>query len=107
MNSLPRNELRSRTTGAANMLPVLSATMPGYDDTIITAIRNMQERSLGREEAYAVMVRVLSGSATDAQIAALLIALQNKGETVEEIVGFAEAVRQAATPILSGDGTLV
>lgn len=109
MNSLPRNELRTGIPGDANMLRVRSATMPGHDDTIITAIRNiaMQERSLAREEAYAVMARLLSGSATDAQIAALLTALQNKGETVEEIVGFAEAVRHAATPILSGDGTLV
>ena len=36
------------------------------------------------------MSEVLSGSCTDAQIAALLVALHMKGETVEEIVGFAE-----------------
>jgi anthranilate phosphoribosyltransferase len=108
MNSAPRSELRTGIPGDASMLRTLSAMMPGHDDTIINAIRNiaMRERSLTREEAYAVMARLLSGNATDAQIAALLIALQNKGETVEEIVGFAEAVRQAATPILGGDGTL-
>ena len=32
-----------------------------------------------------------------AQIAALLVSLHMKGETVEEIVGFAEAIRAAAT----------
>ena len=55
--------------------------------------------SLNREEACAVMVEVLAGKCTDAQIAALLIALRMKGETVEEIVGFAEAIRAAAAPL--------
>jgi len=46
-----------------------------------------------------VMCQVLTGKCTDAQIAALLVALHMKGETVEEIVGFAEAIRAAATPL--------
>src|SRR5215831_13445084 len=58
-----------------------------------------QSQSLSREEARAVMADVLSGKCTDAQIAALLIALRMKGETVEEIVGFAEAIRAAAAPL--------
>jgi len=53
-------------------------------------------QSLSREEARAVMSQVLAGKCTDAQIAALLVALHMKGETVEEIVGFAEAIRAAA-----------
>ncbi len=56
-------------------------------------------RSLEREEARAVMTEILAGNATDAQIAALLVGLHMKGETVEEIVGFAEAIRDAATPL--------
>jgi len=56
-------------------------------------------QSLSREEAHAVMTEVLSGQCSDAQIAALLVALHMKGETVEEIVGFAEAMRAAATPL--------
>jgi len=56
--------------------------------------------SLSRGEARAVMGEVLSGKCTDSQIAALLVGLHMKGETVEEIVGFAEAIRAAATPIL-------
>lgn len=52
--------------------------------------------SLSREEAREVMGELLTGKATDAQIAALLVALHMKGETVEEIVGFAEAIRAAA-----------
>jgi anthranilate phosphoribosyltransferase len=55
--------------------------------------------SLSRSEARDVMAQVLTGQCTDAQIAALLIALLMKGETVEEIVGFAEAIRAAAAPL--------
>jgi anthranilate phosphoribosyltransferase len=58
-----------------------------------------QSQSLSREEARAVMSDVLAGKCTDAQIAAMLIALRMKGETVEEIVGFAEAIRSAAAPL--------
>ena len=64
-------------------------------------------QSLSREEAHAVMTEVLTGQCTDAQIAAFLVALHMKGETVEEIVGFAEAIRAAATPLaLHGNSVL-
>src|ERR1700726_3256897 len=55
--------------------------------------------SLPRAEACSVMAEVLAGKCSDAQIAAVLIALRMKGETVEEIVGFAEAIRAAAAPL--------
>jgi anthranilate phosphoribosyltransferase len=55
--------------------------------------------SLSRAEARSVMGEVLAGKCTDAQISALLVGLHMKGETVEEIVGFAEAIRAAATPV--------
>jgi anthranilate phosphoribosyltransferase len=61
-------------------------------------IANHRE-SLSREDARLVMTQVLAGRCTDAQIAALLVALHMKGETVEEIVGFAEAIRAAAVPL--------
>jgi anthranilate phosphoribosyltransferase len=56
-------------------------------------------QSLSREEARGVMAEILAGKCTDAQIAALLVALHMKGETVEEIVGFAEAIRAASAPL--------
>jgi anthranilate phosphoribosyltransferase len=56
-------------------------------------------QSLSRDEARTVMSEVLTGQCTDAQIAALLVALHMKGETVEEIVGFAEAIRAAAASL--------
>jgi len=61
-------------------------------------IANHRE-SLSREEARSVMAEILAGRCTDSQIAAFLVALHMKGETVEEIVGFAEAIRAAATPL--------
>lgn len=45
------------------------------------------------------MSQVLEGRATESQIGAFLVALHMKGETVEEIVGFAQAIRAAATPL--------
>src|SRR5436190_22725619 len=67
-------------------------------------------QALSREEAREVMAEILSGQTTDAQIAALLVAMHMKGETVEEIVGFAEAIRAAAAPLnraeLNGDSAL-
>jgi len=59
----------------------------------------VHRQSLSRDEARDVMSEVLAGKCTDAQIAALLVALHMKGETVEEIVGFAEAIRAAAAPL--------
>lgn len=56
-------------------------------------------QSLSREEAREVMSELLAGKCSDAQTAALLVALHMKGETVEEIVGFAEAIRGAAVPL--------
>ena len=63
--------------------------------------------SLTRDEARNVMDEVLRGEATDAQIGALLVALHMKGETVEEIVGFAQAIRAVATPLRGEDGDTV
>jgi anthranilate phosphoribosyltransferase len=68
---------------------------------ILEAIHRIthQGESMARAEAREVMTEVLAGNCTDAQIAALLVALRMKGESVEEIVGFAEAIRAAATPL--------
>jgi anthranilate phosphoribosyltransferase len=68
---------------------------------ILDAIHRLADRgeSLARAGAREVMADVLAGKCTDAQIAALLVALRIKGETVEEIVGFAEAIRAAAAPL--------
>ena len=58
---------------------------------------------LSRTEAESAMEEILSGVAEEEWIVALLAALRAKGETVEELVGFAHAMRNHATPIFSDD----
>jgi anthranilate phosphoribosyltransferase len=48
---------------------------------------------LNREEAREVMSVIMEGAATPAQIGSLVTALRMKGETVDEITGFAETMR--------------
>ncbi|MGH9804021.1 MAG: hypothetical protein ACRD4D_02525, partial [Candidatus Acidiferrales bacterium] len=57
--------------------------------------------TLHHEQAYSVMECILRGEATDAQIAALLTALHMRGESVDELVGFARAMRDHARPIFA------
>jgi anthranilate phosphoribosyltransferase len=62
---------------------------------IADAVRALVERrDLSRIEAAGAMDAIMSGAATNAQIAAFLIALRMKGETVEELIGFAQVMRQ-------------
>jgi anthranilate phosphoribosyltransferase len=56
-------------------------------------------RTLARAEARETMRSVMAGEATAAQLGALLATLHLRGETVDEIVGFAEAMREAAVPV--------
>lgn len=54
---------------------------------------------LQEEEAEAVMQQIMSGSATEAQIGAYLMALRMKGETTEEITGSARAMRNNSSKV--------
>jgi anthranilate phosphoribosyltransferase len=67
---------------------------------ITEAVRALVDRrDLSRIEAAAAMEAIMSGAATNAQIAAFLTALRMKGETVEELIGFAQVMRQKAVRI--------
>jgi anthranilate phosphoribosyltransferase len=57
------------------------------------------QRSLTRAEARAALRQILTGEATDAEIAALLTGLASRGETVDELTGFAETMRELAIPV--------
>lgn len=63
--------------------------------------RLMRAENLSRQEARALLEALLNGDATDAQIAAALIALKLKGETVEELAGLADVMRARAVGIRS------
>jgi anthranilate phosphoribosyltransferase len=56
---------------------------------------------LSRQEAEAAMEEILSGRTGEEAIIRLLSALRTKGETIEELVGFARAMRHHATAIFS------
>ena len=67
---------------------------------ITEAVRTLVERrDLTRLEAAAAMEAIMSGAATNAQIAAFLTALRMKGEVVEELIGFAQVMREKVTRI--------
>ncbi|MCL5742995.1 MAG: anthranilate phosphoribosyltransferase [Acidobacteria bacterium] len=55
--------------------------------------------SPSNSEALEAMQVILSGDASPAEIAGFLVALRMKGETVEELVGFARAMRRMAEPV--------
>ena len=60
-------------------------------------------QNLTREEAAAAMNEIMSGECTDAQIGAFIVALRMKGETVEEIAGCAQVMREKATKVDAGE----
>ena len=56
-------------------------------------------RSLTEEEAESAMRALLAGESTPVLTAAFLTALRMKGETVDELTGFARAMREPPTPL--------
>ncbi|HWO18026.1 MAG TPA: anthranilate phosphoribosyltransferase [Kofleriaceae bacterium] len=67
---------------------------------IVQAINQaLAQRDLSRAEMAEVIGHIMDGGATPAQIGGLLIALRAKGESVDEIVGAASAMRARATPL--------
>src|SRR5437660_8360071 len=63
--------------------------------------RLMRGENLARSEAANFLNELLSPPATDAQVAAALALLAAKGETIEELAGMAEAMRNRAIPVRS------
>ena len=56
-------------------------------------------RDIGPGEARAALGSILAGEATDAQVAAFIVALRLKGPAVGELLGLVGAMRDAATPL--------
>ncbi|MGV9173589.1 MAG: anthranilate phosphoribosyltransferase [Promethearchaeia archaeon] len=67
---------------------------------VTSAIKQiMNKKHLKREEAAQIMEEIMSGKVTNAQLGAFLTALSIKGETIEEVTGFAESMRMFAKQI--------
>ncbi|MCX5740904.1 MAG: anthranilate phosphoribosyltransferase, partial [Proteobacteria bacterium] len=70
------------------------------EPAIVRAIgRAIDKQALARDEMAEVVGFIMDGHATPAQIGGLLVALRSKGETVDELVGAATAMRARALPL--------
>ena len=85
-----------------NLIPGVSVELPPIvEDRPKTELKKYIAKvadgcDLTLEEAQDAMDIIMSGSATNAQIAGLLVALRMKGETIDEITGFAKGMRNKA-----------
>jgi anthranilate phosphoribosyltransferase len=70
-------------------------------------VRLLDGHDLDREQARAVMDEIMAGEATQAQIGGFLVALRMKGETPDEIAGFAEAIRARGVSVAPKRADLV
>jgi anthranilate phosphoribosyltransferase len=64
-----------------------------------TIERLISKKDLSRSEAHGLMHSIMRGELENCQIAAVLTALRMKGETVDEIAGFATAMRENALAV--------
>src|SRR5436305_13848341 len=71
----------------------------GVDELLDAIAKLVRCESLTEAEAGAAFETIMRGDATPIQIAGFLVALRMKGETVEEITGFARTARPLSTPI--------
>jgi len=70
------------------------------NDNWTTLLSDLLEgRSLAVAEASRAMTGIMNGDVSDARLAAFLVALSAKGESVDEVVGFRDAILSAALPI--------
>lgn len=66
----------------------------------------VEGRSLSMDDARLAMGAVMDGEATPSQLAALLMGLRMRGETVEELAGFASAMRERVVRVDAPEGTI-
>ena len=76
-------------------------------DAVRAALASIVEGgTLTLDEARLAMGAVMDGEATPAQLAALLMGLRMRGETVDELAGFASAMRERVVHVEAPDGTI-
>ncbi len=115
------NFLRQAGEGEAGLLDAATGTFatsgladPGHrhggagmSDTVRAALSTVVDGgTLSLDEARGAMGAVMDGEATPAQLAALLVALRMRGETVDELAGFAAAMRDRVLRVEAPDGAI-
>ncbi len=82
--------------------------MSAKDSQVFQSLRAVTNgATLTAEQAENTLGEIMQGEASSLQIAALLGALRMRGETTDEIIGFARAMRQRAIPVTSQHALLV
>ena len=97
---------RSRRPGWPRTAPA-SGRVAAMSDQVRAALATIVEGgTLSLDEARGAMGAVMDGEATPAQLAALLMGLRMRGETVEELAGFAAAMRERVVRVEAPDGAI-
>lgn len=65
-----------------------------------------QQKDISQQQAFDIMSELMDGKLSEVQIAGLLVALKMKGESIEEISGFVQALRSKAIKIDAPPGTI-
>ena len=94
----PRSAVRPAWTAAA--------MTPGAEAVHHALLTVVEGGSLTFDEALAAMGAVMDGEATPAQLAALLVALRMRGETTDELAGFASAMRARVVRVEAPPGAV-
>jgi len=98
LSSLSKNGATTKV--AEQSSPVASHNTKSENPKLQHALAQVIDQvDLDRRQAYEAMSEIMSGAATPAQIAAFLVAMRMKGEQPVEVAGFAQAMRECATPV--------
>lgn len=89
--------LRLRCASVARPATLGAMTQQPSWSSLISAL--LEDQDLSVSESTWAMRQIMAGDATPSQLAGFLIALRAKGETVDEIVGFRDAILEAALPL--------
>ena len=97
----PESVLTEQRQGAAGQLPRSGRPVMSAGPELLT--RSIDALASGHdltaEQTAAVLAEIMTGNASEIQIAGFLIALRTKGETVEELAGLARTMRALAAPV--------
>jgi anthranilate phosphoribosyltransferase len=90
-----------------HLQPLVQAAPLGADDFPAVLDRLLDRQALGETEAERLMDHVLDGGLGPERLAAFVTAMRAKGLSVDELVGFARALRRHASPLDGGPGPFV